>query len=117
MARADDDEDRDDDAEEDRKPTSEDKQMAMFAHLGAILLGFIAPLIIWLMYKDKSKFIDRHAKEALNFDITMMIIIVATCMFGAILVGPMALIFHILAGMAANEGRVYRYPMTIRFIK
>lgn len=122
MARADDDDDdrtEDDDEEGSRKgkPSSEDKQMAMIAHLGSIVVMIVAPLIIMIMYKDKSKFIDRHAKESLNFDITMLILTFATCGLGGIVAFPMLLIFHIIAGLKANEGKNYQYPMTIRFIK
>jgi uncharacterized Tic20 family protein len=80
---ADDDDERDEDEEEDdlkssrkrkrREPTNDDKQMAMFCHLGNLLGMIVLPLILWLTQKDKSSFIDEHGKEALNFGITMMI--------------------------------------------
>jgi uncharacterized protein len=125
----DDDEDRDQEGDEEeyeddppRKskrggPTQEDKQMAMFCHLGGLIGGIIIPLILWLIYKDKSKFIDEHGKEALNFDITVLIIVLVTCCLGSVIMGPLAIVFHVLAAMAASRGESYRYPMTIRFIK
>ena len=70
-----------------------------------------------IMYKDKSKFVERHAKNALNFAITMTLAIFLTCFIGGLIIGPMALIFHIMAALAANDGKKYEYPMTIRFIK
>lgn len=101
------------------KLKSDEKQMAMFAHIGCIFLGFVAPLIIWMMKKDESRFIEKHAKEALNFSITAAIIIMGgslLCGLGLLYV-PVAAIFNIIAGMAANKGESYNYPMTIRFIK
>jgi uncharacterized protein len=130
MVRDDDDDDRDhEDEEADEgdskssekkrggKLTDEDKLWGMLAHLSSLVAYLIGPLIVMIIYKDKSKFVARHATEALNFDITMMIAMVVTCGFGAIVAGPMLFIFHIIGGLAANKGEEYQYPMTIRFIK
>ncbi len=124
----DEDEDRDEDADdEDRprpskgKPTAEEKQMAMFCHLGTLIGGFVVPLIIWMMKKEESHFIDRHGKEALNFSISFMIwymvIGMVTCGIGMLVLLPLGLWWCIAAGMEANKGGFYEYPMTIRFIK
>jgi hypothetical protein len=91
------------------------------AHLSPLLLGFIGPLVIWLIYKDKSPFVNDQAKESLNFQIAVMIAAVvctATCI-GAILVPIIAiaaLVFSILAAVEANKGVYYRYPYTLRLI-
>ena len=64
----DDDDDRDDDEDSSRKkkkkgkPTDEEKQMAMFCHLGGLIGGSVIPLVIWMMKKDESRFIDRHGE-------------------------------------------------------
>jgi uncharacterized Tic20 family protein len=124
----DDDDDRDDDDEDDddrkssrrrRTPSKDDKQMAMFCHLGGIL-GIILPLVLWITQKEKSAFIDDQGKEAVNFGLTMMIgHVLGICTFGILnlILLPIGLIFHIIAGMAAGRGEKYRYPMSIRFIK
>ena len=122
----DDEEDAEDDGDSPKKKKKSDgklrddeKQMAMFAHLGCLVLGFLAPLIIWLTKKDESAFIERHAKEALNFSISATIIITVglfLCGIGILYV-PVAMILNIMAGLAANKGEEYQYPMTIRFIK
>jgi uncharacterized Tic20 family protein len=128
MARDDyDDNDREDEEDEgdsksskkkNGKLTDDDKLWGMLAHLSPLIgLGIIGPLIVMIMYKDKSKFVARHATEALNFDITMLIISLVTCGFGLIVAAPMSLIFHIIAGLAANKGEEYQYPMTIRMVK
>jgi uncharacterized Tic20 family protein len=128
-----DDDDDDDDDEEDRKrskklkkraPTKDEKTMAMFCHLGALLGGVILPLILWLTQKEKSSFIDYHGKESVNFELTMLIVhlvgaATACCTFGIINMAAMicAIVFHIQGGMAANRGEKYQYPFCMRMIK
>ncbi len=107
------------------------KTMAMLAHLLGIVTGFIGPLIIWLIKKDDEPFVNDQGKEALNFQITVAIIYAAmvalSCItfgFAAIIAVPImlgagiaALVFCIIAGLKANEGEAYRYPITLRLIK
>ena len=97
--------------------------MAMLCHLGGALLGFLVPLIIWLIKKDQSKFVDDQGKEALNFHITLLIghVIggVLICFtFGLInfAVWVLGIVFGIIGAMAANRGERYRYPFAIRMI-
>src|SRR5262249_43800042 len=99
--------------------------MAMFGHMGGIVLGFLAPLIIWMMKKDQSKFVDDQGKEALNFQLTMLIghlVGLATSLvFIGLILWPVIIILNIvyciLGGMAANRGEVYRYPFAFRIVK
>lgn len=100
--------------------------MAMLAHLLGIFLGFIGPLIIWLMKKDESPFVNDQGKEALNFHITLIImyvvispITVITCGFGGVLYAVPAilqLVCGIMGSIEASKGNYYRYPLTIRMI-
>ena len=126
----DDDDERDEDEKEDdlkssrkrkrREPTNDDKQMAMFCHLGNLLGMIVLPLILWLTQKDKSSFIDEHGKEALNFGITMMIghfLGIFTCGILNTILLPLAIVFGVMGGLAANRGEDYQYPICIRFIK
>lgn len=110
---------------------SDDKDartMAMLAHLlGAIPgLPLVGPLIIWLLKKDQSPFVDSQGKEAVNFGITMLIahvvagvIGVATCflIFLPMIVALVQIILGIMAAVEANKGVDYRYPFNIRLIK
>lgn len=103
-------------------PTSDEKTMAILSHILTIILGFIAPLVIYLIKKDESAFIAEHAKESLNFQITLTLlcIILAITIIGLLLVWPLlivALVFIIIATVRASEGKRYRYPINIRFIK
>jgi uncharacterized Tic20 family protein len=105
--------------------TSEDRQMALLAHIGGALFSILVPLIIWLVKKDQSKFVDDQAKEALNFQITMLIGYFISGFSTLVLIGFVLLpgliianlVLGILAGVAANKGQVYRYPFALRLIK
>ncbi|HEY7308145.1 MAG TPA: DUF4870 domain-containing protein [Gemmataceae bacterium] len=103
--------------------TPDERQMALFAHLGGIG-GFMVPLIIWILKKDESEFVDDQGKEALNFHLTLMIghLIggLSICFTWGVLnlvCWVLGIVFGVIGGMAAQKGEVYRYPMTIRFIK
>jgi len=95
----------------DTTASSDDKTMAMLAHLGGIVLGFIPALVIWLIKKDQGEtFAVRQAKEALNFQITMIIAFVVAGALMMVLIGFLLvpalvilnLVFCILGGVAAG---------------
>jgi len=106
-------------------PSNDDRNLAMLAHLLGIVSGFIGALIIWLIKKDQSAFIDEQGKEALNFQITMLIAFVVAGMLMVILIGALLmplllvanLVFCILAAVAVSKGEHYRYPVVIRLLK
>jgi uncharacterized Tic20 family protein len=106
-------------------PSKDDKTMAMLAHLLSIFLGFLGPLIIWLIKKDQSPFVDDQGKEALNFQLLMLIAWLVggatICLgIGAIIMlaaWVCTIIFGIMGALEANKGVAYRYPFNIRFIK
>jgi uncharacterized Tic20 family protein len=109
----------------------EERQWAMFSHLGtfcAFFLPFgniIVPLAIWQVKKGESSFVVQHSKESLNFQFSLMIYYFAATLLVLIIIGFLLLaglfifniIIVIIAGIKANEGENYRYPMTIRFFK
>jgi uncharacterized Tic20 family protein len=126
----------------DGMPGPEERQWAMFAHLSALAGGlltgavggwgcFLGPLIIWLVKKDTMPFVADQAKEALNFNITVAGVLVVLGMLtlltlgiGIIITGPLmfivavgALVLIVMAAIKANEGKAYRYPMTLRLVK
>ncbi len=106
-------------------PSQDDKNWALGAHLGPLLLGFIAPLIVMLTRGKESPFVRQHAVEALNFQITvtaaviislvLTLVVIGACLLAA--VGIAALVFAILAAVKAYAGEPYRYPVSIRLIK
>ncbi|HVK51665.1 MAG TPA: DUF4870 domain-containing protein [Pseudoxanthomonas sp.] len=117
----------------------EERQWAMFAHLSGLLAAcitgglasFVGPLIIWLVKKDTMPFVDNQGKEALNFNITFNIIILAlwiltfvTLGLGGLIAMPLmfvfgiaALVFVVLAAIKSNAGEAYRYPVALRLVK
>lgn len=106
-------------------PSSDARTMAMVAHLLGALFGFLGPLIIWLIKKDEDEFVDDQGKEALNFQLTLLIGWVISFVLSWVCIGFLLIpivflaqiIFGILGAMAANKGERYRYPFSIRMIK
>ena len=110
---------------------------AMLTHLSP-LAGYvipfgniIGPLVMWLIRRDQSPFLERVGREALNFQITVMLA-VAVCVvgifvtfgIGIILFGPILavimiadIILIVMAAIAANEGREYRFPACLRLVQ
>ena len=104
----------------------------MLAHLSAfagLVIPFIGhvlgPLVIWLIKRETMPFVNDQGKEALNFQITVTIAFavagVLVLAFIGILLLPLIaiadIIMTIIAAVKANEGVVYRYPLTLRLIK
>lgn len=105
-------------------PSNDDKNIATVTHLAGTVFSFIPALIIWAVKKDDSPYIADQAKEALNFQITVLI---AQCIAGAlilILVGFALLgiiwlaniVLCIIAAISTSKGETYRYPLTLRLI-
>src|SRR5262249_10320593 len=125
-----------------QSPTASERQWALFAHLGGLLamavslssMGFVVPLVIWLLKKDESRFVEDQAKEALNFQISILLanmicagaggaIAFITCGLGALLVIPAlaavwvyGLVMPIIATNRVSAGIAYRYPVSFRIV-
>ena len=112
--------------------TQEDRTWGMIGHLSALALfiapflgGMLGPLIVWLVKRDTSAFAGEAAKEALNFNITVVIGYAICGLFVFLFIGILMmialwvywLVLTIIAGVKANEGVQYRYPVSIRFVK
>ena len=105
-------------------PTSDEKTMAILSHILCIVAGFLAPLVIYLVKKD-SPYITAHAKESLNFQLTMIIGHIISFVLWFIIIGVFLtwllvianLVLVIIATIKASENKLYKYPFTIRFIK
>jgi uncharacterized Tic20 family protein len=109
------------------------KQWAMLLHLsqlaGVIVpgLGLAAPIVIWQIKKEQFPELDPHGKMVTNWIISLLIYCVAasilsviTCGFGALLFVPIAvvaIVFPILGGLKARDGVLWKYPLTITFLK
>lgn len=112
----------------------DDRTLATIAHASGLVgmftvgtLGFLGPLVIYLVYQPTSSFVASQAKEALNFQISLLLLTVAVALLGMLTCGiaiplflvvpSMQLIFGIMASMQVWSGKDYRYPLTIRIIK
>lgn len=111
--------------------TGEERQYAMFIHLSQFaglivpLLGWLLPLILWQVKKDSSAYINTHGKIVMNWIISSLIYAIVCYILVFILVGIIllialgicSLIFIILGAIKANNGEIWHYPLSIRFIK
>ena len=125
-----------------QSPSLSDRQWAVGAHVAALLAalltswvagvaGAIAALAVWMLVRDKSAFATEHAKEAVNFNLSMFIyaaiavvLVVFTLGIGLIVALPMWVVLALawivctlLAAFKAYDGQPYRYPITIRLFK
>lgn len=123
--------------------SNEERNWAMILHLSvfsAFFLPFLGavlvPLIIWLLKKDTSSFVNDQGKEVINFNVSIMLYI-AVCSFVAfiflvsiigipfililipfaVLVVPFWFVCTIIGAIRAQEGVYYRYPLSVRFVK
>jgi uncharacterized Tic20 family protein len=112
--------------------TPDERQWAMFCHLGGLvghaLVGFghvVVPLVLWLIKREEMPFVNQEGKEAVNFQlsITLYGIVSGLASFFCIgflmliAVGIFDLIVVIMACIEVSNGKAYRYPLCIRFIK
>jgi len=97
---------------------------SLFAHLGGTFLSFLVPLVIYLVFKDRDPFVRRHSAQALNFHITLFMVYVVSIPLIFVIVGIFtlmaaaisAVVFSIIAAIAANDGREYTYPLVPQMI-
>jgi len=104
---------------------SESKGWAVAAHLVPWAgFGFFGPLIIWLIKRDEDVFVEWHSREALNFQISMLIYLVISVILMLVVIGfflffalaIFGLVVNIIAAVKAANGDWYRYPIIIRFV-
>jgi uncharacterized protein len=124
--------------------TSDHSMWALFCHIGVFAFGFISPLVILIVFRQRSPFVVRHAKESLNHQITLTLLVFlfmavgtaigfgvylatqdgwagfivgyALAIIAAFAIGILNTVTLILATIAAAKYREYRYPFTMRLI-
>lgn len=110
---------------------SNERTWAILAHLSGFLGYFtglghiIAPLVIWLVHRDQSPLVEREAKEALNFQLSMTLYSIIAGVLCFVLIGFLLLpaillldvVCMIIAAVKVSEGATWRYPLTIRLVK
>jgi uncharacterized Tic20 family protein len=111
----------------------DEKTWAMLAHLSLLghlvlpVFSILAPIIIWAVKKDDSSYVGDHAREAINFQITLILyhliaipLAIVTCGIGGLLVlvaYVLGVIGMVMAAIAANRCEFFRYPMTFRLVR
>lgn len=108
-----------------------ERQWGLFLHLSSLsgYLGIpfgsiLGPLVLWLIKKDQSAFVDENGKEALNFHLSMLLYVVISIpllfvFIGFVtipLIGILEIVFTIIAAVKASDGQLYRYPLSIRMV-
>ncbi len=111
--------------------TPDEKTYGMLAHLSALAVfilptigHIVGPLVIWLIKKDQSPWIDQQGKNALNFQISITLYAIVCGILVIVLIGFLLLavlgvfwlVMVIMAAVQANDGKDFQYPLTIRFI-
>jgi hypothetical protein len=107
----------------------DERTWAVAAHLSAfaaayVALGLLGPLVVMLVAGPRSAYVRRHAVDALNFNISILIYVAIGVVLAFVLIGiPMLIATGILylvavirGALAASRGEEYRYPLTIRFV-
>jgi uncharacterized Tic20 family protein len=112
-------------------PTQDERTWGMLAHLAAFAFficpfgNVVGPLVVWLVKRDQSAFVADQGKEALNFNISVLLAALVCGVLVLILVGILLgvalfifwLAMTIVAAIKASEGARYRYPFTLRLVK
>lgn len=111
--------------------SKDERTWGMLCHLAGLsghvipFGGIIGPLIVWLIKKDELPFVNDQGREAVNFQLTMLIYEVVSAILIFVCIGIFLLfalmlfelIVIIMAAISANDGKAYRYPLTIQFVK
>ena len=111
---------------EPRDMPSDARAWAVAAHLVPFIsLAIIGPLFIWLIKRDEDDFVEDHAREALNFQLSLLIYGIISAILIIVIIGIVllmavaifGLIWSIIAAIKAANGELYRYPLTMRMVK
>lgn len=111
--------------------TPEQRQMGMFIHLSQLaglvvpVAGLVVPIVLWQTQKDKMPELDAHGKMVVNWMLSALIYAVISLPLMVVLVGfltllavaVMSIVFPIIGGIKANNGELWEYPLTIKFLK
>ena len=111
--------------------TPDQRQMGLFLHLSQLagfvipFGGIILPVVLWQTQKEKMPALDAHGKMVVNFMLSVLIYAIVSVVLMFVLVGFLTLlavavihiIFPIVGAVKANNGELWEYPLTIKFLK
>ncbi|TFC93461.1 DUF4870 domain-containing protein [Cryobacterium sinapicolor] len=103
---------------------ADEKLWATLIHIGGILFGPLPALVGYIVLKERGPFIRAHTAAALNFQLTLLLAYIVGSVLTIVVVGflllaaawVLAIVFGIMAALAANRGEYYTYPLTIKFV-
>ena len=98
------------------RPTGEDRMLASAAHALAVPTLFVGPLVLMLLSGKRSEYVRRQAAEALNFQVTLLLVTIVTFGVGGI-VYAVAWVLSAIAAVYALAGNTFRYPWILRLVK
>lgn len=104
---------------------SDERTWGVIMHLGNLFFSFLVPLIIWLIYRERSDTLDQQGRAALNWAISYWIYNIVAGVLALLLVGLIILpvlvvldiVFCIIAAVKAGNGQPWKYPMSIPFLQ
>lgn len=104
---------------------ADEKLWSTLVHLGGLFFGFLAPLIGYLVLKDRGPFVRAHTATALNFQLTLLIAYAVGGILTIVFIGffvifaayVLNIVFCIVAAVQANRGEWYTYPLSIPFVR
>jgi uncharacterized Tic20 family protein len=107
------------------QPTKDESNMGVLMFILAIFTGFLGPLIVWLIKKNESRYIDAQGKEILNYIITVILAMLINIPLWFILIGILihfglivaSLVFFIIGAVRSSQGTFYRFPFAWRLLK
>ncbi|MET0934845.1 MAG: DUF4870 domain-containing protein [Luteibacter sp.] len=105
---------------------NDDRNLAMLTHLSGCFLSIIVPLVVWIINKDKADkaYLVTESKEALNFQVTVLIGYLICSILALILIGAFLsfllwvvnVVFCIIAAVKVSQIGSYRYPFALRLV-
>ncbi|WP_164669311.1 DUF4870 domain-containing protein [Virgibacillus doumboii] len=104
---------------------NDERLFALLIYLVSLFFPILGPLIIWLIKREESEFVDYHGKEYFNFLISYAVYSVVSTILMLVLIGfvlifivaILAFVFTIIAMIKAYSGEKYRIPLVFRLIK
>lgn len=111
--------------------TPEQKQWGMWLHLSQLAnvilfpVGIVVPIVLWQMKKDEMPALDAHGKMVVNWMISsfiygvvsIVLVFFVVGIFLLLALGVLGIVFPIVGAVKANNGELWDYPLTIKFLK
>ena len=106
-------------------PTNDERLFSMLIFVLSFPFPVLGPLVIWLLKREESEFVDYHGKEYFNFIVSYAIYSIVSCILMIVLIGFLLIfvvgilltVFTIIAAVKSYQGERYKFPLVFRFIR